>query len=364
MHCIASPTKSNHMSFLLYGANGYTGKLILAECKNRGLSPVVAGRNREQIEALAHKYDCPFEVFPLDDPHPLQEKLEAHSLCINAAGPFSRTARPLANACLATRTHYLDITGEIAVFEALKQLDDQAVQAGITIMPGVGFDVVPSDCLANYLKEQLPEATSLELTIASRGGGISHGTMSTMIESLGQAGAVRQDEKIQAVPIAHKHKQVDFGHFSRTVATIPWGDISTAFTSTGIPNIEVYSAMTPNAIRLLQYQQWFNPLLRSGLIKKLLQRWVDRKIDGPSPEQNQQGSSHVHGVVRSATGRQCAVFSGPEGYRLTALCTVHIAGKVLANEVHIGYQTPAGAYGWQLIEEVPGTEIRAISCEE
>lgn len=351
------------MSFLLYGANGYTGKLILAECKNKGITPVIAGRSHDQIEALAREHNCTFEVFPLDDPAVVQEKLKPHTLCINAAGPFSRTALPLVEACLATRTHYLDITGEIAVFEALKQLHEKALQAGITIMPGVGFDVVPSDCLANYLKEQLSDASSLELTIASRGGSISHGTMSTMVESLGQAGAVRIAGEIKAVPLAHKQKQVHFGNFKRTVVTIPWGDISTAFTSTGIPNIEVYSAMAPNAIRLMQYQRWFNPVLRTDLVKRLLQWWVDKKIDGPSPEQNEHGSSHVHGVVRNAVGQCCAVYSGPEGYRLTALATVHIAGKVLAGDVHVGYQTPAGAYSWRLILEIPGTEIKDMPCE-
>lgn len=350
------------MSFLLYGANGYTGKLIIEECKAKGLKPVLAGRSREKIEALAREQDCPFEVFDLNDPQVIREKLGDHTLVVNAAGPFSKTARPMAEACLATQIHYLDITGEIQVFEALKELDATAKQTGIMIMPGVGFDVVPSDCVANYLKEKMPEAEWLELTIATRGSSISHGTLSTMVESLGEPSMVRRNGQIEEVRLAHKHKRVDFGRFSRTVGTIPWGDVSTAYTSTQIPNIEVYSAMPMQTIRMMKYQQWFNPILRSGLVKKLMQAWIDRKVDGPTEEENQKGSSHVHGQVSSAAGKQCAVLSCPEGYRLTALSTVHIAQKVLAREFKPGYQTPAGAYGWRLILEIPGTEIKDVPC--
>lgn len=350
------------MPFLLYGANGYTGKLIINECKAKGLKPVLAGRSREKIEALAREQDCPFEVFDLDDPEVIREKLSDHTLVVNAAGPFSKTARPIAEACLATQTHYLDITGEIAVFEALKQLHAEAEQTGIMIMSGVGFDVVPSDCMANYLKEKLPDAEWLELTIATRGSSISHGTMSTLVEALGHPNLVRRNGQLEPVKLAHKYKRVDFGSFSRTVGTIPWGDISTAYTSTQIPNIEVYSAMPMRTIKLMKYQAWFNPILRSGLVKKLMQAWVDRKIDGPTEAEIQKGSSHVHGRVSSNTGRQCAILSCPEGYRLTALSTVHIAQKVLAKDFTPGYQTPAGAYGWQLILEVPGTEIKDVPC--
>ena len=350
------------MSFILYGANGYTGRLILTECIAKGLEPVLAGRSREKIESLAGEYNLPFEVFDLEDAKINRTKVGDHLLCINAAGPFTQTARPLAEACLASKTHYLDITGEIEVFEDLKLLNKKAEAEGILIMPGVGFDVVPSDCVANYLKEKMPDAECLELTIAMRGGGLSHGTLSTMVENLGEPGAVRTEGQIKRVKVAHKHKKVNFGPFSRTVATIPWGDVSTAYTSTRIPNIEVYSAMPQKVIRMMRYQDWYNPILRTGLVKKLMQFWIDRKVEGPSKEQNREGRSYVHGRVSNAAGRQCAVLSAPETYHLTALSTVHIAEKVLEGDFEPGYQTPAGAYGWKLILEISGTEIEDVPC--
>lgn len=351
------------MEYLLYGANGYTAKLIIDVSKQKGLTPVLAGRNREKIEKLAQEHHLPFKVFDLNDQDQITAGIREHSLCVNAAGPFSRTALPIVEACLSEGVHYLDITGEIAVFEQLKSLSAKAEQAGITVMPGVGFDVVPSDCLANYLREKMPDATVLELAFTNRGSGLSHGTASTMLSHLGEGGAVRREGKIQRVDLYHKQKTVDFGGFSRQVATIPWGDISTAYTSTGIPNIEVYTRVQPNMLKAMKFQWLLNPILRTSLVKKLGQNWIDKNLSGPTEAQNRKGRSFLHGMVSNGTDRHCALLSCPESYWLTALCTVNIAQKVLNKQFKTGYQTPAGAYGWPLILEMPDSEITDTDCK-
>lgn len=351
------------MTYLLYGANGYTARLIIKESQRKGLKPILAGRNRQKIEKLARGLNLPFRVFDLNDPIVVQEALQGVPLCVNAAGPFVETALPLVKACLVSQTHYLDITGELEVFEQLKGMDQEIERVGIMVMPGVGFDVVPSDCLANYLKEKMPDAQSFELAFTARGGGISHGTATTMMSKLGEAGAVRRDGKLNRVPIAHKSKRIDFGDFSRTMATIPWGDVSTAYTSTGIPNIEVYASVPKKMIRLMKYQRWFNPILRTALVRKLGQWWIDRNLEGPTEEQHEKGRAYLHGMVSKASERRCARLSVPESYLLTALCTVKIAEKVLSQKFKTGYQTPAAVYGWRLILEIPETEMLDVSCE-
>jgi short subunit dehydrogenase-like uncharacterized protein len=349
------------MKYLLYGANGYTAHLIIKESLQKGLQPILAGRNQVAIETLAKEYALPYQVFDLSDPSQIEAQLGEVSLCLNAAGPFSKTAMPLAQACIKSQTHYLDITGEIDVFEQLKELHQSALAQGIMIMPGVGFDVVPSDCLANYLKEQMPAAQSLELAFTSVGGSVSHGTASTMLEGMGRGGLIREAGQLKEVNLAHKNKRIDFGDFSRTVATIPWGDISTAYTSTQIPNIAVYTAIPRKAIRLLKYQSLFNPILRSGLLQRLGQKWIDKNLYGPSESQNQTGKSYLHGNVSNDSDSKSAMLTCAEGYLLTALCSIHIAQKVLQQDFKPGYQTPAMAYGWQLILEIPGSEIRDLS---
>src|SRR5262245_53950732 len=162
---------------------------------------------------------------------------------LHIAGPFSATCRPMADACLRTGTHYLDITSEIDVFDALAARDAEAKRAGIMLMPGCGFDVVPSDCLAAHLKGRLPDATDLKIEIGGLNA-VSHGTMESMVESVPKGARVRRDGRIVSVPHP-KETSCDFGEGPIPTLVLPWGDVSTAYYSTGIRNIEVRMAVTP-----------------------------------------------------------------------------------------------------------------------
>ena len=155
--------------FLLYGANGYTGRLIAKLAASYGLVPILAGRKKDPIVALAKELDLDYRIFTLRDAKKLENSLLEVPLVLHAAGPFQFTSRLMIEACLKTNTHYLDITGEISVFELAKSYDEKAKAAGLMIMSGVGFDVVPTDCMAKYLKEKLPDATHLKLAFASIG---------------------------------------------------------------------------------------------------------------------------------------------------------------------------------------------------
>lgn len=349
------------MEYLLYGANGYTAQLIIKESLKQGLKPVLAGRNKDKIESLAKHYGLPYKVFSLEDDSTVTKELSPYTLCLNAAGPFSKTADLLVQACLKSNTHYLDITGEIGVFEAIKRYDEDAKAKNIMLMPGVGFDVVPSDCLANYLKEKLPDAQRLELAFTSLEGGLSHGTASTMVAELGNSSVTRENGKLVKVELAHKKKVVDFGKFSTSVASIPWGDISTAYTSTQIPNIDVYTKVPEIAYRLLKLQRLYNPILRSPIIRKWGQNWVDKNLYGPSEKKNKRGRSFLHGIVFNINSSASARLQCAEGYLLTALCSVAIVKKVLSNNFVSGYQTPAMAYGWKLILEMEGSMLEDVS---
>lgn len=155
---------------LIYGANGYTGTLVAQRAVERGLRPVLAGRNADAVGAVARRLDLPHIAINLDDVAGLEAALHGRVAVIHCAGPFSKTSRPMANACLRTGVHYIDITGEIAVFEELHARDGEARAAGVMLLPGAGFDVVPSDCLAVHLKRRLPEATHLALAFRGLGG--------------------------------------------------------------------------------------------------------------------------------------------------------------------------------------------------
>lgn len=339
-------------TFLIYGANGYTGELITRFAAERGLKPILAGRNANKIEAMALNFGFDFRVFGLDEKEKLDAALRETEFVLHCAGPFSLTSKLMVEACLRNKRHYLDITGEIAVFETLARLDAKAKEAGIMVMPGVGFDVVPSDCLAKYLKDKLPSAT--DLTLAFYGmGRISHGTQATMTMNVGKGGAVRRNGEITSVPAAYKTRQIDFGEIQKTGVTIPWGDVSTAFYSTGIPNIEVYTVMPASNLKMLKLSRYLGWLLATKPVQKYLQKQIP--AGGPTDEERAKGKTYLWGEASDENGNKVeARLQGPEGYTLTAKTALKIAEKILEGNFCSGFQTPAKCYGADLILEIEG----------
>lgn len=341
------------MSFLIYGT-GYSGELIAREAVARGHRPTLAGRRAEPVERLAGELGLPSLVFPLEDPGRLAEALEPFPAVLHCAGPFIGTFGPMVAACFRTGTHYLDITGEIAVFEALARTDAEAWDAGVVVLPGTGFDVVPTDCLAAHLAGRLPDASSLILAFQSRGG-LSRGTALTTLGRLGEPGAVRKQGRITPVPHGWKVREFDFGDGPRRAVTIPWGDVATAFHSTGIPDVEVYLAQSPRAIRAMRRVRWFGPLLRTGPVRALLAGLIRRRMTGPSDEERSRGETRVYGEVRSGSGALArARLRGPDGYTFTAMAAVRIMEAVLDGRVAPGFQTPSRALGSDFVLQIPG----------
>ncbi len=346
-------------SFLIYGANGYTGELITRFAAERGLKPILAGRNEAKISELAGKYGFQYRVFSLDDTAKLDAALQEVEMVLHCAGPFSITSLPMVKACLRNKKHYTDITGEISVFETCAAMGKKAEEAGVMLMPGVGFDVVPSDCIAMHLKNRLPTATHLSLAFYGMGR-ISHGTQATMTMNVGKGGAIRKDGKITSVPAAWKTREIDFGEVTRTGVTIPWGDVSTAFHSTGIPNIEVFTVAPPSAVKMMKASRYLGWLLATGPVQKYLQSKIPP--GGPSDAEREKGKTLLWGEASDLNGNRVkARQQGPEGYTTTALAALNIAEKVLAGNFKPGYQTPAKAYGADLILEIEGTSRQDIA---
>jgi short subunit dehydrogenase-like uncharacterized protein len=339
--------------FLIYGATGFTGELIARLAVGGGLKPTLAGRTRDAVVRIASELGLEYRRFALDDSPAVEEGLSGMKAVLHCAGPFVRTFQRLSDACLKTGVHYLDVTGEIGVFEALAARDGEAKKAGVMLLPGVGFDVVPSDCLALHLKRRLPSATHLSLGFQSSGR-LSRGTLTTTVENLPRGGFVRRDGVITSVPAAWKTRRIDFGRGERKAITIPWGDIATAFHSTGIPNIDVFLA-APLALRVaLRASRLVRPLLGRPLLQGFLLGRVRRLPPGPSVEERAGGRCYLWGEAHDAAARVVARLQTPEAYALTAETALAACRKVLAGEAPVGFQTPAMAYGPDFVLEVPG----------
>ena len=350
-------------SILIYGAYGYTGKLITKEAVARGHKPLLAGRNPEKLVKVAQKYDLPYEAFSLGDRSALDKALAGKKVVINAAGPYSKTAELMVEACIRNNVHYLDVTGEIEVFEYIATMGMAAKAANIILLPGTGFDVVPSDCLAAFLKTQLPDAKYLELAFLGIGQP-SRGTTLTMLENIHKGGNVRENHKIIKVPFGHKSREVLFGERTGLGVSIPWGDVSTAYYSTSIPNITVYMGVSESFASMLRMTRYFDWFLGFPPVQNMMASYIKTSMTGPSEEEREKGKSFLWGEVRNEKGEKVqAKLKTPDGYSLTSATAVRCMEKVLENTLEPGFYTPSKAFGADFILEFEGASRSLISEE-
>lgn len=344
-------------NLLIYGANGYTGRLIAHEAARRGLKPTLAGRDVTKVDELARELDCPARVFALNDDVAVRVALQGVKVVLNCAGPFSKTAPAMIAACLHAQATYLDITGEIDVIEHAAQQDAAAREAEVAVIPAVGFDVVPTDCLAAMLADEMPDATHLALAFHGSGA-ISPGTLKTAAEGSVYGGRARIDGRIERVPFAWKTRSIPFADGVREAQTIPWGDVASAFYTTGIPNIETYLAMPSGDAARMRRLNHFAFLLRLPFILRFVQSQIEKRVHGPDEAELANGRTEVWGEVRNHAGHTLSMtLTTPNAYRLTALSAVAAVERVLTGNVPVGFQTPARAFGPEFVLSLPGVVL-------
>ncbi len=350
-------------NFLIYGSYGYTGQLILDRALKEGLRPVLAGRNEKKLRAQAETHNLEYRLFSLNETSKLDSALSEVDAVLHCAGPFVHTFRQMAEACLRTKRHYVDISGEIPGFEALAAMDRQAKEAAIMLLPGAGFDVVPSDCLAAHLKGRLSSVTHFRLFLRGVGAGVSRGTAKSAIENMQRQGMIRRAGELVQVPPAWNVRERDFGRGYVKVVSVGWGDVSTAYYSTGIPNIETYFAFPEIAISLMRSMRTIGPLLYNRPVKSFLKLLIDVfSVPGPKEEKRKKASAILVGEVTDPNGRRAvSKLTTPEGYTCTALTTVEVMKRILNREYETGFQTPSLAYGKDFIMQFDGVKREDLS---
>lgn len=342
------------MNWMIYGANGYTGKRIAIESKRRNMTPILAGRREETIRPLAEELGLPWRAFSLDAPEVADTDLVLH-----CAGPFSQTSQKMANALIPKGKHYLDITGEIEVFESLFARRKEAENSGSIVIPGVGFDVVPTDCLAATLKAKLPDATHLELAMSGPAV-LSPGTVKSMIEGFGKGGWIRENGKLKSVPTFAFGKHIRFLKGTHYCNSIPWGDVATSFYSTQIPNMIFYAKAPSWSAYVKPVLPYAQNILNLKQFQDLAKAAVDKLVKGPSDDHLATAKMHIWGEVRNAQGAKIeARLEVPEGYRFTVLSSLKAVEKILAGAVQPGVHTPSLAFGKDFISEFPETKLYA-----
>jgi short subunit dehydrogenase-like uncharacterized protein len=345
---------------LIYGATGYTGRLILAELLTRGVRPVLAGRNEAGVAALAERSRLSYRVAPLTDPLRLDQALRGIRVVLNAAGPFSATAAPMVEACLRAGVHYLDIAGEVDVIEAHARRHATARARGIMILPGAGFDVVPSDCLALHVARQVRRPVRLAIGISGLETP-SRGSAKTFVEYGGRSVLIRRNGCLTPAVPGTLERDFDYGRGPIPSVNMQWGDVASAFYSTGIPNIEVYFVATPVLRTSLAASRTMGWALTTAPAQVWLKMHADLLPEGPTTAERAAVRTVVVAEVTDAEGR-CVRgrLTAPQSYSLTALTAAEIARRVLGGDSEPGFQTPARLYGADFVLGFAGVTREAL----
>ncbi len=347
---------------MLYGAYGFTGRLLVAEAVRRGHRPVLAGRNAAKLATLGAQYDLDWLALDLDYAERLNKTVERFKLVFHAAGPFIHTSEPMIRACLVGKTHYVDITGEIPVYENTFAHHAEAEARGVALLSGAGYDIVPSDCLARYVADQLPGATRLETAVVALSN-VTSGTVKSglvnMHDYLGGS-LTRRDGRLTPLPLGAGRRKVRFSDGrERTVTPFPWGDLVTAYHTTGIPTITSYLALPPvPGLRLFGGPA--SRVLGLPVVQRLAARAATLTFEGPDEEAMRKGRTYLWARAAADDGRAAeAWLETGEVYRFTAMAGVRVVERLLAARTRgapalSGALTPAGAFGADFVLDIEG----------
>jgi len=346
---------------LLYGATGYTGRLIADALLARGIRPVLSGRDPAALDAVAALLGLGARAARLDAPEALAAALRGVQVVLHAAGPFAQTAEPMVEACLRAGVHYLDITGEIAVFEALARRHPAARARGVMIMPGVGFDVVPSDCLAAHVAARVPGARRLAIGIAGLRF-TSRGSAKTIVEQVARGVTVRRGGVLTTIPAGLRWRRFDWGRGPEPGDAVSWGDVASAYFTTGIPDVATYFAREPALQASLLASRWWGWLLGSAPWQTILKAGADLLPAGPSAAERAQAAAVIVAEASDdAGGIARARLRTPEVYGFTARTAAAIVARVLAGDVEPGFQTPARVFGPDFVLAFSGVAREELS---
>ena len=340
--------------WMIYGAYGYTGELLSEEAIRRGYKPILAGRSAEKLRTLANKLNLDQVVIDLKDEEFLIKSLNEVDLILNAAGPFKYTSEPIVKACLKTGTNYLDITGEIPIFEQNFKYDEPAKAEEIVIMSGVGFDVVPTDCLAKYISDKVSNASELEIGIVGIGSP-SRGTLKTMLEYISDGRLIRRNGELIRYEKSNGPRTIHFPDKERSLVPISWGDLSTAYRTTGIPNITTYMPFSKPMTFMIKGSKTKDSENWKKNINGM-KSWIEKNVHNPDERARMKGHSYLWAQAMNDNGeKKEAWLETMEGYRFTSISGIKAVEKVFELEPR-GALTPALAFGSDFILEFPETK--------
>jgi short subunit dehydrogenase-like uncharacterized protein len=350
----------NQQPWMVYGAYGVTGRRIVEEALRRGHRPVLAGRDAERLQPMARSLGLDAVAVSLDDANGLHAALSGVGLVVHAVGPYSETGAPMLQACLATRTPYVDIAAELGHLKSVEALGDRAREAGVPLLTGAGFGVTYGDCLARHVVDRLPDAAHLQLSIAADNVTTSPAVRRTILAVLARGGGAIEGGQWVRRPLAHQLWTVTDERQTLEFAAAPLGELQAAFMSTGVADIVVGRPMSHKAARGIRL---LTPLVGGALGLPPLRRALERRGGGESVMASEPVNgwrSLIWAEARNARGdRARARIETGEGYAATAVSNVE---ALLARKL-AGAFTPASAFGAAHVLTIPGVRLTDLDPE-
>lgn len=329
--------------WILYGAGGAAGRFIATHAVALGLEPILAGREGGGVESLAERLGLRHRVFGLDER--LEAELSDAALLVNCAGPAATTSAPLIDACLRTGTHYVDLCNEPLALKHALACDARAKSRGILIVPGVGFSVIPSDCLVRRLHALMPAGERLELAIAADLR-LTSGAVASMLHMLEQGPLVRRGGRL--VRLARPGtRSIVFGRRSVPCVTMPTVELAAAHAATGIPNITVFVRSVDRRGETWSDYDRIRAMLRAGLELQ----------SGGSPGSQANERCGVWARLSKGAGEHAeATLDLPEPLAFTATALCELVCQFLEGELPrtSGATTLAGLLGPDFVLDLPG----------
>ena len=346
-------------NWMIYGAYGYTGKLIVEEALVRGYRPLIAGRSKDKLIPLAESLGLDWIVLDLDDSEKLKSIISKMDLVLNVAGPFIRTSEKIVKACIEGSTHYLDISNEIPVIQELFSNNQQAVDKGIALISGVGFGVVATNCLVKYVVEQAGDTVKIQCASIPHTDHRSTGATKSILEVLTQGGKVRRDGKLVSSRLGSGGINVQFPDGNHNLLPIPTGDLEAAYLATGVSNVTAYTSELP---KNRAFYTIF-PIIRRLLSIKFIHNKIDQKLDKQKNLSEEIKTNNIKNsyswakaVNRVGEEYQAWLVLG-EGYQFTAYSSILAVERVLNDKLK-GFLTPSEAFGTSFVLEIPGVSLQ------
>jgi short subunit dehydrogenase-like uncharacterized protein len=320
---------------MIYGATGYTGRMVAEHVSAAGTPLIIAGRNDAKLATLAARLGVEYRVFALEDITVIDRSLDDVGVLLNCAGPFAKTADILMRASIRHGSHYLDVAAELEVYLLAGVLDAEAKAAGVMLLPGSGGSVAMLGCLAGHALARTKNPSLIRLAMHISGS-LSRGSAVSALGSVAAETLARADGKLVARP-AGAQRRLDFGNGTVDCFQVTLPDLITVWRSTNVPNIETFVHVAGDAFP-------------QGDLSAL--------PDGPSEQERLANRYQAVVEITNSDGEVVrSVLDTVNGYTFTAAAAAKAARRVLAGEARPGFQTPAMLFGNGFAETIADTTI-------